>query len=55
MLKEVNTKRYKSLLLLREAIKTSWSHMDETYLKDLVDAFRHCLEAIVFTNGANQH
>jgi len=55
MSREVNTKRYTSLPLLREAIKTSWSHMDETYPKDLVGDFRHRLEAVVFTKGANEH
>ena len=55
MSREVNTKRYTLLPLLREAIKTSWTHMDETYLKDVVGAFRHRLEAVVSTKGANEH
>ena len=47
MVREVNAERHSSMDSLKKAIKKSWRHMDEAFIKHVTGRFRDRLERVL--------
>ena len=53
MVREVNAERHSNMDSLKKAIKKSWRHMDEAFIKHVTGRFRDRLERALEGQGAS--